>query len=67
MSITTTTIVLIRVSINNSPFQAPDTIEMDLSEDEKSWEASSTITIGNHFLLTEVSDVVFAPYRVPVL
>jgi hypothetical protein len=62
MSITTITIVLTRVSINNSPFQDPDTIEMDLSEDTISWEASSTITIGNHFLLLEASDVVFAPY-----
>ena len=63
MSITTTTIVLTRVSINNSPIQDPDIIQMDLSEDTTSWEASSTITIGNHILLLEASDIVFVPYR----
>ena len=66
MSITTTIIVLTRVSINNSPFQGPDAIEMDLSEDVISWEASSTITIGNHFLLLEALDVIFAPNRLLV-
>jgi len=61
MSITTITIVLTRVSSNNSPFQDPDTIDMDLSENTTSWEASSTITIGN--LLLEPLDIVFVPYR----
>jgi len=63
MSITTITIVLTRVSINNSPFQDPDTIEMDLSEDTTSWDASSTIIIGNHLPLLEALDIVFVPYR----
>ena len=67
MSITTTTIILTKVSINNSPFQAPDTIDMDQSEDAMSWEASFTITIGNHLLLPEASDIVFVPYRGVVL
>jgi hypothetical protein len=63
MSITPTTTYLTRVSINNSPFQAPDTIEMDLYEDAISWEASSKINIDNHFLLLEASDIVFTPYK----
>jgi len=37
---------------------------MDLLEDAIAWEASFTITIDNHFLLLEASDVVVAPYRV---
>ena len=40
------------------------TIEMDLCEVAISWETSSTITLDNHFLLTEASDVVFASYKV---
>ena len=40
---------------------------MDQSEDAMSWEASFTITIGNHLLLPEASDIVFVPYRGVVL
>ncbi len=56
-------IVITRVSIDDSPLQDLDTIEMDLSEDTTSWDASSTIIIGNYFLSFEASDIVFVPYR----